>query len=233
MVVLGRQQLLTENTISVVLPVMACFNLRNLGRLARMWGIVLGTNLAGTLIAALFCSLTPVIGAELRESMISLSRGILEYGWIELFFRGISAGFLMAAMVRLVPSAATAEFYVIVLMTYLISVGNFAHVIAGSIHVGDERRSGNPEDRRGFSRTGSAWQHCRGHRTVCRDLTCAVYERGLGGATAARCRHRGPCSRCCPKLLQLRTLLMMMSCCDATNAVSDKLRAPIENLMIP
>jgi formate/nitrite transporter FocA (FNT family) len=39
----------------------------------------------------------------------------------------------MAAMVWLIPGAAAAEFYVIVLMTYLISVGNFAHVIAGSM----------------------------------------------------------------------------------------------------
>jgi formate/nitrite transporter FocA (FNT family) len=63
-------------------------------------------------------------GADLRESMIDISRGILEYGWVEQFFRGISAGFLIAAMVWLIPSAATAQFYVIVLMTYLISVGN-------------------------------------------------------------------------------------------------------------
>lgn len=133
MVILGRQQLFTENTITVVLPVMACFSLRNLGRLARMWGIVLAANLAGTLIAASFCTLAPVISVELRGSMIDLSPGILEHGWIELFFRGISAGFLMAAMVWLIPGAAAAEFYVIVLMTYLISVGNFAHVIAGSV----------------------------------------------------------------------------------------------------
>jgi formate-nitrite transporter family protein len=44
MVVLSRQQLFTENTITVVLPVMARFTVRNLGRLARMWGIVLVAN---------------------------------------------------------------------------------------------------------------------------------------------------------------------------------------------
>jgi formate-nitrite transporter family protein len=133
MVVLARQQLFTENTITVVLPVMASFTLRNLGRLARMWGIVLAANLTGTLVAASFCTLAPVISPELRESMIGISRGILEYGWSELFFRGIGAGFLIAAMVWLIPGAATAQFCVVVLMTYLISIGNFAHVIAGSM----------------------------------------------------------------------------------------------------
>jgi formate-nitrite transporter family protein len=133
MVVLARQQLFTENTITVVLPVMACFTGRNLGRLARMWGIVLGANLVGTLVAASFCTFTPVVDAELRESMLGISRGILAYGSIELFFRGISAGFLIATMVWLIPSAASAQFYVIVLMTYLISVGDFAHIVAGSM----------------------------------------------------------------------------------------------------
>jgi formate-nitrite transporter family protein len=133
MVVLARQQLFTENTITVVLPVIACFTWKNLGRLLRMWGIVFAANLAGTLVAASFCTLTPVIAPELRETMIGISRGILEYGWVELFFRGIAAGFLIAAMVWLIPGAATAQFSVVVLMTYLISVCNFAHVVAGSM----------------------------------------------------------------------------------------------------
>src|SRR5215813_11322797 len=54
MVVLGRQQLFTENTITAVLPVMADFNGRSLARLGRMWGIVWIANMAGTLLAALF-----------------------------------------------------------------------------------------------------------------------------------------------------------------------------------
>jgi hypothetical protein len=47
---------------------------------------VRAANLAGTLIATSFCALTAVIGTELRESMVGLSRGILEFGWIELSF---------------------------------------------------------------------------------------------------------------------------------------------------
>ena len=76
MVVLGRQQLFTENTITVVLPVLAALSLRSLGRLARMWGIVLAANLAGTLAAALFCSLTPVLTPELRGEMLAISAQI-------------------------------------------------------------------------------------------------------------------------------------------------------------
>src|ERR1051325_1198960 len=61
MVVLGRQQLFTENTITVVLPVIAAPTRRNFWCAGRMWRIVLLANLAGTLFAALFCTFTPVL----------------------------------------------------------------------------------------------------------------------------------------------------------------------------
>lgn len=133
MAVLSRQQLFTENTITVVLPVMAEFTTRNLWRLARMWAIVLIANLAGTLFAALFCTFTPVLTPELREGMLRISREILEPGWIEMFFRSVSAGFLIAAMVWLIPSADAAQFHVVTLMTYLIAAGGFVHIVAGSV----------------------------------------------------------------------------------------------------
>lgn len=134
MVVLSRQQLFTENTITVVLPVMADFTARAVGMMARMWVIVLAANVAGTLFAALFCSFTPVITPELKHAMIDISRQSMPSGGaIEIFFKGISAGFLIAAMVWLIPSAGSAQIYVIALMTYLIAAGGFIHIVAGSM----------------------------------------------------------------------------------------------------
>jgi formate/nitrite transporter FocA (FNT family) len=133
MVVLARQQLFTENTITVVLPVMADFNLRRLGIMGRMWGIVFLANTAGTLFAAMFCTLTPVISPELRDGMIAVSGQIMHHGWLEMVAKSIGAGFLIAAMVWLIPGAEGAQFHVIVLMTYLIAAGGFMHVVAGSM----------------------------------------------------------------------------------------------------
>ncbi len=42
-------------------------------------------------------------------------------------------GFLIAAMVWLVPSADTAKFHAVTLMTYLIAIGGFTHIVAGSM----------------------------------------------------------------------------------------------------
>jgi formate/nitrite transporter FocA (FNT family) len=133
MVMLGRQQLFTETTITAVLPLMADFTAVNLGRLARMWAIVWVANTVGTLFAALFCTFTPVITPELRAGMLQMSAELMRNGWVEMFFKAISAGFLVAATVWLIPSAETAQFWVIFLLTFLIGAGGFAHIVAGSV----------------------------------------------------------------------------------------------------
>lgn len=133
MVIMSRQQLFTENTITAVLPVIATFNTPNLAKMARMWAVVLLANFAGTLFAALFSTFTPVLSPELLNGMVDISRQILGHSWLEMFFKGIAAGFLIAALVWLIPGAESAQFYVIVLMTYLISAGNFMHIVAGSV----------------------------------------------------------------------------------------------------
>jgi formate/nitrite transporter FocA (FNT family) len=133
MAVLSRQQLFTESTITAVLPLAKNITFDNLGRTARLWAIVLVANLAGTLFAALFCAYTPVLAPEVYGGMLSISQGLLDFGWWEMLFRAIAAGFLMAAMVWLMPGAERSQFHVIVLMTWLIAVGGFTHVVAGSM----------------------------------------------------------------------------------------------------
>jgi len=133
-VILGRQQLFTESTITAVLPVLKDTTLDNLSRVARLWAIVLAANLTGTLFAAVFCSFAPVLPNELLESMRSISRHSLnEHSWWEMVFDGVSSGFLMAAMVWMIPAAEMLKVYVIVLMTWLIAVGGFTHIVAGSM----------------------------------------------------------------------------------------------------
>jgi formate/nitrite transporter FocA (FNT family) len=135
MVVLSRQQLFTETTITVVLPVAAEPSAHNVWRAARMWGIVLGANLVGTLFAALFCTWAPVVDPDLRGAMVEVSRlGVMQHGWLETGFRAITSGYLMAAMVWLMPAAGPAQPQLVALMSYVIGVGGFAHIVAGSVY---------------------------------------------------------------------------------------------------
>ena len=133
MVVLGRQQLFTESTITVVLPVFKHFNFENFWRMLRLWAIVLVANVAGTLFAAVFCLYFPVLPPELLNGMLDISRELTHVGWWRMLFGGVSSGFLIAAMVWMIPSAESAKFAVITLMTYLIAIGGFTHVVAGSM----------------------------------------------------------------------------------------------------
>ena len=82
MVVLARQQLFTESTITVVLPVLKTFTSANVWRMLRLWAIVLVANLAGTLFAALFCRFTPVLSPELMDGMLAISRELQDAGLV-------------------------------------------------------------------------------------------------------------------------------------------------------
>jgi formate/nitrite transporter FocA (FNT family) len=86
-VVLGRQQLFTENTLTVILPLLAHPDWRTLRRIVRLWTIVLLANLVGAL------------------------------------------------MVWLLPSAEGSRLTIIIIITYFVALGGFAHIIAGSVEV--------------------------------------------------------------------------------------------------
>lgn len=133
LVILGRQQLFTENTITAVLPVVDSPTPSNLGRLARLWCIVFAANVTGTLLAAFFCSFTPAVTSDIRGAMLEISIHMMESTPIAMFFKAISAGYLIAAMVWLLPSAeGGAQLLVITLLTYIIAIAGFAHIVAGS-----------------------------------------------------------------------------------------------------
>lgn len=131
-VVLARQQLFTENTITAVLPLMATRTFDSLYRTCRLWGIVVVANFIGTFIFASFL-MSAAVEPELEAAMIEISRHMMENSWLEMFLKGIVAGWLVAAMVWLMPSAESAQLWIIVLMTYLIALGGFTHIVAGSV----------------------------------------------------------------------------------------------------
>lgn len=132
-VVLGRQQLFTESNITVVLPVLKELTLDNVWRMSRLWAIVLIANLAGTLFAAVFSTYFPVVPQGLYDAMLAISREMAQLSWWQMSFHGVTSGFLIAAMVWMLPTAESAKVPVITLMTWMIAVGGFTHVIAGSV----------------------------------------------------------------------------------------------------
>jgi len=132
MVVLSRQQLFTETTITVVVPLLAKPGWHKLRDAARMWAIVLASNLVGTGLFALFAALTVAVPGSLRAAMVQVSRTAVLHAPIEVGMGAVVSGYLMAAMVWLITSAGSAQVAIVGVMTYLIGIGGFAHVVAGT-----------------------------------------------------------------------------------------------------
>lgn len=135
LVILGRMQLFTENTITTVLPLMAERTSACLTATLRLWGIVLLANVAGALVAAAFMAFTGVFDGVLETALMDLSRHATGFPPLEAMLRGIPAGILVAAIVWMMPSQNGGEILLIVLFTWLIAAGDFTHIIAGSVEM--------------------------------------------------------------------------------------------------
>ncbi len=131
-VILSRQQLFTENTLTAVLPVIAQRRWEWVWVLLRLWGIVLAANLVGCLLFAAFLAYSSALSPELAKAMGAVSAKLMVNSAGEMFVKGIVSGWLIAALVWMLPSAEGTEIFVITLITYLIAIGGFTHVVAGS-----------------------------------------------------------------------------------------------------
>jgi formate-nitrite transporter family protein len=132
-VILGRQQLFTEQTLTAVLSLLSKDRPQGtLGNVARLWSIVLITNLVGIGVFAAFSAWTPVFTPEVRSAFSNLGHEALAPGFTANFVRAIYAGFLIATMVWLLPGSGEARLWIVVIIAWVVGIGQFAHVIAGS-----------------------------------------------------------------------------------------------------
>jgi formate/nitrite transporter FocA (FNT family) len=134
-VVLGRQQLFTENTLTPILPLLTHRTIDVLMNVARLWGVVFLANMIGTMLVAQVLAHTHVLEPAARDTLVNIGREALEPSFGTILWRAIFAGWLIALMVWLLPFAEAARFFVIIVITYVIGIGHFSHVIAGSIDV--------------------------------------------------------------------------------------------------
>ncbi|WP_114780601.1 formate/nitrite transporter family protein [Botryobacter ruber] len=132
-VILGKQQLFTENTLTPILPLLHHKTLKKFWNVMRLWGIVLLANLLGTWFVALAVAHTSAFSPHVLETFAKLGHEAMEPGFGTVMLRGVFAGWLIALMVWLLPFAGTARVWIIILVTYVVAIGHFSHVIAGSM----------------------------------------------------------------------------------------------------
>ncbi len=132
-VILGRQQLFTETTLTAIIPALTRPSRRTILGATRVWAVVLSANLAGTLVFGSIAARPGVFPPETAHAMADLSAQTMAHPTWHTMLTAGSAGWLIGLMVWLLPGAGPARPLIIILLTYVVSVCQFPHIIAGSV----------------------------------------------------------------------------------------------------
>jgi formate/nitrite transporter FocA (FNT family) len=130
-VIIARQQLFTENTLTPVIPLLHNQDRSTFGRVLRLWAIVLSTNLVGTCAFAFVIQRADVFSPEVHQAFERLAQHALLGGFASHFLRALFSGWLIALMTWML-AGTDARVFVIVLITLLIGAGDLSHIVAGS-----------------------------------------------------------------------------------------------------
>jgi formate/nitrite transporter FocA (FNT family) len=133
MVIIGRQQLFTENTLTPIIPLLVQRNVETLKNVLRLWAVVLAANLVGTLAVAWVLGHTNIFEPTVRESFKTLSLESTGNGFVLSLLKGIFSGWLIALMVWMLGGLKEVKVSIIVIITYLIGIAGLTHIIAGSV----------------------------------------------------------------------------------------------------
>jgi formate/nitrite transporter FocA (FNT family) len=115
--------------------VMSKLTLANFGRLLRLWGVVLFGNLCGTLLVAYVMLNLPIFDSKTDAAFLEIGRKVMENDVAHMFSKGIVSGWMIATMVWMIASMEAAKIWIIVLITYLMALGDFTHIVVGSAEV--------------------------------------------------------------------------------------------------
>ena len=115
-----------------MLPVLYRRDRASVAGLARVWGVVFVANIIGTIIFAFVVAKGEPFRPEAQAAFLELGRHALEGGFAHTLLRAVFAGWLIALMVWLLPTSGSARPLIIMLLTYMVSLGKLSHVIAGS-----------------------------------------------------------------------------------------------------
>ena len=132
-VILGRQQLFTESTLTAILPVLTRPSLGSLAAAARVWAIVFAANLVGTWLFAYVLSHEGIFTPEIWEALKGIAADAARATLVASLMKAIMAGWLIALMVWLLPGAGSARLFVIIILTTIVALGTMPHIIAGSV----------------------------------------------------------------------------------------------------
>jgi formate-nitrite transporter family protein len=134
-VIIGRQQLFTENTLTAIIPLLARRNVTTLWQVLRLWSVVLVANIAGAHLFAWVIGNTPALHPRFQLALGQLATEAANVSFGVAFLRAIFAGWLIALVVWMLAATDSARLPIIVILTYIVGLAGLTHVVAGSVEV--------------------------------------------------------------------------------------------------
>jgi formate/nitrite transporter FocA (FNT family) len=134
-VIIGRSQLFTENTLYPVALVLK--EKRQFWNTMRLWAVVLPTNVLGALAFATLSTHTSAIEPAFVSTMAELGSKAISHPASTVFWSGVIACWMIALAAWLVSAShsITGSVMVIWMLTYVVGLGDFAHCIASSCEI--------------------------------------------------------------------------------------------------
>ncbi len=135
LIVLGRYQLFTENTLTPVTLVLT--RIASLPQLMRVWGVVLAANVIGAALVGLVLATTGVLDDDTFRVAVGIAEHGLEVAAGPLFWKGVFAGWLVASMVWLNHAArdTVTRFFIVFAVMYLVPAADLFHCVIGACEV--------------------------------------------------------------------------------------------------
>jgi formate-nitrite transporter family protein len=134
-VILGRAQLFTENTLYPVALVLA--EKRELWNTLRLWFTVLPANVLGALAFAALASRTSALEPSARTALTQLGLQAVHASPSTVFWSAVTAGWIIATAAWLVSGSHSISGSILILwlLTFVVGLGGFAHCIATSSEI--------------------------------------------------------------------------------------------------
>lgn len=134
-VILGRAQLFTENTLFPV--ILALDRRRHVRNTLRLWAVVFAANVLGALLFAVLVMKTPALSGELRSELAWMGQREASSALAHVFWAGVVGGWIIALMAWLVSAArfTSGQIVLVYVMTLVVGAAHLAHCIAGSTEV--------------------------------------------------------------------------------------------------
>ncbi|MNQ43688.1 Inner membrane protein YfdC [compost metagenome] len=77
----------------------------------------------------------PIFDSKTDVAFLDIGRKVMENHASQMFAKGIISGWMIATMVWMIPSMESAKMWIIILITYFMALGDFTHIVVGSLEV--------------------------------------------------------------------------------------------------